>query len=406
MTAGRQSGKTVAVVQEVCEWAMSAPKRWPDEKFPQFWWTTASYKTKPKAWRDFNTYVPKEIVRQVHESESWIELRNGSRITFRSADGKEALVSERLHGLVCDEAGQYSPVIYDQLLAPMTATTNGPNILLGTPRGFNWFFQKYQQQVSGIPNWASFHWRTQDSPYVTPEWLAARKAETPERIWKQEYEAEFLTDGGEVFRNVDAAVSPMGKPDTYTVIGADCAMTNDWFVIWAVNSRGQWCHYERFQRVDWPIAKMRLLEAYRKLGAVRIELDTTGMNIAATALTQDLWAGGASVEAVNISGPLKRAMIDALMLRFEQGSFTIPADPYVIGEFKGFEVNRLPSGRERFSAPEGQHDDVVMAAGLALWGIRQFQSQPIEQPMTQLDELMERELEAAESGHRIDERIN
>lgn len=206
---------------------MSAPKRWPDEPEPQFWWCTASYKTKGKAWRDLERHLPKGIVAKSSEREAEIILRNGAKISMRSADAPGSLVSERLHGLVADECGQYPPNIYDQLLGPMLATTGGPTILMGTPRGHNWFYEKYQNKLRGIPGWDSFHWRTEDSPHVDRTWLEERRAETPDRLWKQEYLAEFLTDGGEVFRNVDACIGSAGSPDGYTVIGLDLARTHD-----------------------------------------------------------------------------------------------------------------------------------------------------------------------------------
>lgn len=40
-------------------------------------------------------------------------------------------------------------------------------------------------------------------------------------------------------------------------------------------------------------------------------------------------------------------------------------DPVTIGELQAYEMETLPSGMIRFGAPEGVHDDCVMALGLA-----------------------------------------
>lgn len=397
VVAGRQSGKTLAVVNEVAEWAMSAPKRWPDSHLPQFWWVTASYKTKPKAWRDFNRYIPKEIVRQVHESEAWIELRNGSRITFRSADGREALVSETLHGLVCDEAGQYSPVVYDQLLGPMTSTTGGPQILLGTPRGYNWFWEKYQLKAKGAIGWDSFRWRTADSPYVTASWLADQRILTPERIWRQEYEAEFLTDGGEVFRNIDAAIGPASAPDPYTVLGLDLARTHDWTYLMAFNSTGAWVDHRRVGHLDWSVQRVAVIEMYRRLKCAKVVLDATGIQLGAEAVVLDLQREGLAVEPVHITGDIKRALIEGLMLRFDLGSVRIPME--AADEFREYTFEQMPSGYQRYSAPEGRHDDAVMAAALAMWGLRQFAGRPMSpKPETDLQRMRREVITAVTQG--------
>jgi len=135
IVAGRQSGKTLAAVHETATWAMSAPRRWPDEKRPQFWWVTAFDGTQGKAWRDFEATIPLEIVARKHESEAWFELKNGSRISMQSAEGMKSLVSEKLHGLVCDEFCQYREAVYEQYLGPDAPHDRRSGHLLRLPVG-------------------------------------------------------------------------------------------------------------------------------------------------------------------------------------------------------------------------------------------------------------------------------
>ncbi len=40
----------------------------------------------------------------------------------------------------------------------------------------------------------------------------------------------------------------------------------------------------------------------------------------------------------------------------------------LIAELESFEANRLPSGKWRYSAPDGMHDDTVIALALAWYG--------------------------------------
>lgn len=393
IVAGRQSGKTVSAVAELAVWAMSAPERWPDEPNPQFWWTTASYKTKGKAWRDLIHHLPKGIIQKESEREAEIVLRNGSKISMRSADAPGSLVSERLHGLVADECGQYPSNIYDQLLGPMLATTGGPTILMGTPRGHNWFYEKYQNKRKGVPGWDSFHWRTEDSPYVTKQWLAERRIETPERTWQQEYLAEFLTDGGEVFRNVDTAIRPAAQPDGLTVIGLDLARTHDWTALMAFNSQGQHVAHRKVGHLDWSVQRIAVLEMYKRLNANKIVLDATGIQLGAEAVVYDLQREGLTVESVHITPEIKRALIESLMMRFDMGSISIPIE--VAEEFREYSVEQLDSGYDRYGAPEGKHDDFVMAAALGMWGLRHIPPQP---PVPKQLSIVERELAALGYG--------
>lgn len=405
LVAGRQSGKTLGVVQEENEWAMSAPKRWPDEKFPQFWWTTAFDKTRGKAWRDFGHYTPKEIIARSHESEAWFEFRNGSRISMRSAEGMTSLVSERLHGLVCDEFCQYRPQVYDDYLAPMLATTNGPVVFLGSPWGINWGYRTYMKGMTDVPGWWSIRWRSIDSPYVDKIWLAERKLDTPDRVYRQQYDAEFLTEGGEIFRNVDAAIGPPGKPDDFTVVGFDVARTRDWSHLYAFNSRCEWVDSKRVGHLDWSVQRVAAIEMYKRLGASKILIDVTGMGpqkIAAEIVARDLTQDGLQVEAIGLYGEMKAAIVQNLMLKFDRGAIRISMD--TAEQFRHYTSAELPSGAERFTAPEGEHDDEVIAAGLAAWGLRHLIGEPSPLPKTELDLITEREL-AMSDPNNYDERI-
>lgn len=61
----------------------------------------------------------------------------------------------------------------------------------------------------------------------------------------------------------------------------------------------------------------------------------------------------------------KANLIDALALAFERGALRILPDPVLIGELQAYEAERMPSGMMRYGAPDGMHDDTVMALALA-----------------------------------------
>lgn len=367
--AGRQSGKSVAAVHEMAVWAESAPKRWPDDRFPQFWWVTAFDSTQEKAWRDLAVAIPGEIVRKKHESERWVELRNGSRISMQSAEGMKALVSERLHGLVCDEFCQYRPAVFDEYLGPMLSTTGGPVIFAGSPWGMNWGY-KTALAAQRTQNWSYHHWTAFDSPYSNKAYLESERLRMPDRAFRQQYLAEFLTDGGELFRNIDAAISPPVASDDYTVIGFDYARSHDWSHLYAFNSLGEWVDSKRIGHLDWSVQRIAVIEMYKRLGARRVVMDITGLQADGEAATNDLRREGLVVEGFRITGESKKALIHNLMWRFDMGGIRIAMD--TADQFRRYTSISTPTGNERYTAPEGEHDDQVMAAGLAMWGLRNF----------------------------------
>jgi hypothetical protein len=79
------------------------------------------------------------------------------------------------------------------------------------------------------------------------------------------------------------------------------------------------------------------------------------------------------VQAFTTTNASKTQAIEALALAFERSELAILADPVLVGELQAYERERLPSGMMRYSAPEGLHDDTVMALALAWQGMQSNQ---------------------------------
>jgi hypothetical protein len=80
---------------------------------------------------------------------------------------------------------------------------------------------------------------------------------------------------------------------------------------------------------------------------------------------EELQRAGLPVIAFNTTNATKMHIIDQLALAFERKAITIPNDPVLVGELQAFESSRTATGLVRYSAPEGMHDDGVMALALA-----------------------------------------
>jgi hypothetical protein len=71
----------------------------------------------------------------------------------------------------------------------------------------------------------------------------------------------------------------------------------------------------------------------------------------------------------NTTNATKAAAIEALALAFERGDITILNDQTTVAELQAYEMDRTPSGMVKYGAPEGMHDDTVMALALAWQGV-------------------------------------
>ena len=86
-----------------------------------------------------------------------------------------------------------------------------------------------------------------------------------------------------------------------------------------------------------------------------------------TPIIEDLQRAGLPVYPFTTTNATKAAIIDALSLAFERGTLTILPDEVLVGELQAYTSERLPSGLTRYSAPQGMHDDTVIALALANW---------------------------------------
>ncbi len=359
--AGRQSGKTMLGIAEICDWAMSHPKS-------VCWWVTQNSKVMPRVVRGLGEFLPADIVKHKSERvEPRFELGNGSTIFVKSADAPDSLVSESLDFAVCDEAGLWKESAWETGIRPMFLARHDFRVLLiGTPRGKNWFHRAYLRGLAREGEWESFHWKSEDSPHTSKEELAAARRDTSLENYLQEYEADPLDNAAGVFRNFRSCIRNLGTPDAMSVIGLDLARKLDFSALIGMNASRQVFYIDRFQD-EWSEQKRKVLSK-SFLWNARVIADATGVG---DQFVEDLRSHGVQVEGYVISSQSKQRLIDNLKIAFEQGTISIPNDPILLDELESYEYEFDEDTRRfKFSAPEGKHDDMVIALALACWGQR------------------------------------
>lgn len=365
LMAGRQSGKTTCAVAEICMDALAHPGH-------TNWWVTESLEIKAPAWNALLDFLPKEVISKTNQVERLIRLTNGSEIYVKSAKGDKSLISASLDFVVCDEAGLWKEEAWERGISPMlVARPHARVLLVSTPRSRNWFWRMWNKGRPGPgkePEYESFHWKSEDSPYADLGYLAERRKNMPADLYAEEFEADPIDSAGGVFRNVRNCIGyRAAAPDALTCIGVDLGQKHDFTAMIPMNSKRQALFVERMQD-DYPIQKQRLGAMVFQMNFGRLVVDEANIGLA---IVQDLRSAGFPVESVATnSAPVKRALIENLRVAFQQNTLSIPDDPVLLDELEAYSYEVLPSGQIRYSAPDGQHDDTVIALALALWGQR------------------------------------
>ena len=178
-------------------------------------------------WQMLQDIVPREIIYKKNEAELWIELLNGSRIYLKGCDNEDSLVGVGLDFIVPDEFALYKPHVWPKILRPMLADTQGGALFIGTPRGKNTFYELY---IKGQreDNWESWQFPTSANPYIPLAEIEEAKETLPERLFRQEYEANFEDFVGLIYPEFNKLhiIDPFYIPTSYPRVGAiDTAVT-------------------------------------------------------------------------------------------------------------------------------------------------------------------------------------
>jgi hypothetical protein len=119
---------------------------------------------------------------------------------------------------------------------------------------------------------------------------------------------------------------------------------------------------ERFNQLDWPIQKERIVAFARKWRG-RVILDATGIG---DPIYDDLKRVLLDIEPFKLTASSKTELIQRLIVAIEQRQVLWPAAWDVLtAEMKRYEYSIAPTGGISYGAPAGYHDDCVIALALA-----------------------------------------
>lgn len=238
--------------------------------------------------------------------------------------------------------------------------------------------------------------------------------------------AEFLEDGGQVFRNISECT--MKRADIWQeaalpyhvyLVAWDLAKKEDFSVMGVIDcTTKKLVHFDHFNRVEYMIQIPRLIAMVEKFQPVEVVVEENG-NLALMEVLQqvkyqkrgaaprlkrnwfeidditlqEIMLAEATIRvledatAVKVTHPAtmpitpfvatnvsKEEAIQALVLAFERGEIGIPDDITLLGELEEFGMERLPSGKFKYSAPAGQHDDFVMMLAEGWYRARRYMS--------------------------------
>lgn len=306
--------------------------------------------------RVFFDRLTKAIPFENNKSELSIKFPNDGAVYFFTGERLDNLRGRKFHFIVIDEAS-FIPNLeegWQNSIRPTLTDYKGRALFLSTPKGKNFFYSLFLK--SGEPDWESFKFTTYDNPYIDRGEIDDARTQLPQVVFEQEYMANPAENASNPFGSsyIKQCTFELSHepPIAY---GVDLAKAVDWSVIIGLDKNGSVCHFERFQK-DWRQTK----QVIENLPKVPILIDSTGVG---DPIFEDLQREGVLVTGFKFTSTSKQQLMEGLASAIQQRKITFP-EGYITNELEVFEYQYTATG-VRYSAPQGFHDDCVMALGLA-----------------------------------------
>ena len=205
IVAGRRWGKTVLALMWLCLGDIL-----PNERR---WFIAPTYRQ--------GKMIAFPLLRQlfrgrakINESELKVTLPNEAEICIKGADNEDSLRGAGLNRVILDEYAYFKPHVWEEIVLPMLATSQGDAMFIGTPNGFDTMYELFLKGQSD-PEWASWQYKTIEGGFVSDDEIDRLKSNMDGRLYRQEMEGSFESTGNRAAYNFDRDIH-IKKADSLT----------------------------------------------------------------------------------------------------------------------------------------------------------------------------------------------
>lgn len=339
------------------------------------WVIAPTYRLSRQIWLEFKHFFPTDWIEHCWESDQMIETVNGGLVEVRSADDPKALVGVGLDIVWITETARINNLdeVWANLELRLLSPGRGPHgsgglaLINSTPLGRGFFYKMFTWGQKDNPNydpdWESWKHPSWDNPYLSSKdkaYLKRMRSRFPDRIYRQEVEAEFLAESNSVYPTAEECATYTGSndpvPNEEYVIGWDPARAADYSGVAIRNSQGETVYITRWTGKPWTnqLDEIYLLSA--KYNYAPVVVDSTGIG---DTLIEGLSQRGILVDAVYFNSGSKEKLVNNLALLIEQQAISYPNWDALVNELKDYGYTITPNGNVKYSATGDKHDDLV-----------------------------------------------
>jgi hypothetical protein len=359
VSLGRQSGKSLMAMNLVLYWLIN-------HRPCKILWVSPVYSQANKVQHELDEAIRNsKIIDTCNYSDNYIKLKTGSEIYFRSAERYDNIRGYTFDYCIVDEAAYIKEEAWTTAIKPTLAVRGKKILFLSTPKGKNWFYNLYQ--LSNVnSNYQAYNGPTSTNPFVKQTEINEARQTLPPNIFKTEYLAEFVDDGGEVFSNLsNNTFNEWPKPNGTIYCGIDLGKQNDYTVATFMDNNGNIVEIYRDNHKAWNDMIIELSALINKYNAkTYIEVNNVG-----DVIFEQLKGKVKQIEPFVTSNRSKTEAIEGLILDLNEGNIKIPSKELfspLHNELSVFTYEYSPSSRTiKYGSPNGHHDDTVISLAIA-----------------------------------------
>ena len=377
---GRRFGKTFLLMEELRRAVRLAIERKIDPDL-EIWYAGVTLKQAEKNfWKRAIRATPPEWIEKVNNSKHTITYKSGHVFRLVGLEDYDNLRGSGLFFAMGDEWADTKPEAWDEVISPMLSTCDGNALLIGTPKGFDHFYDWYiKGQPGADPRHRTKSWRytTLEGGNVPQDEIDRERAVKDARTFRQEFEASFETYSGRVYYDFDRRESVRSvayDPSRPIHVGLDFNVNPMTATLWQERFEGGEIVSEQFREIVIPTSNTH--EMAREIAGLYPEAfaaeqiwvypDPAGAQRRTSAQGETditiLRQSGFHVYAMS-SHPLIRDRINYVNSRIKtaNGARHLFIDPSCLQTIKALERQVYKEGT---SEPEkGEHDHCADAVG-------------------------------------------
>ena len=220
----------------------------------------------------------RDLIRTSYENNASVVLLNGRTIAIKGADKPDSLRGTGLSHVVMDEYAFMKEEVWEMIIRPQLARSEGTAMFIGTPDGKNHFYELWHKAMTGEagPEWKAWQFGSIDNPHLPQSEIDNMRASMSEERFRQEAEASFESGGGlvmtrDMFRILENDPAPY---DCYIAIdlagfepvegGRKLARLDEHAIAVVFNHQGGW-HIKDIIHGQWDTREtaLRIVKAFR-----------------------------------------------------------------------------------------------------------------------------------------------